>query len=293
MYRIYGEVMESDIEFPYLIKAEENRGAEISIRTGCFSEEEKTELAKTDAIIGKDRSSFCNDELICLIESGRRIVYQAYPCVDPDRIRAFLLGYGLAMLFLQRGRLAIHCSGIRNGDKAVLISGRSGTGKSTLTRQFLEHGYKLMADDMIVAGTESGKALVFPAFPATKLCADVIEKKGINIQGMLHITENKDKFLVPYTDDFSCEPSELGVLFIIAVLAPEAEVEAMELQGAEKLKMLVDSLFIERSIMFSENNPMTVSLAAELASKIRVILIGRPDKKNTVNQLYEIAKNAL
>jgi hypothetical protein len=45
--------------------------------------------------------------------------------------------------------------------------------------------------------------------------------------------------------------------------------------------------------MFSGNNPVTVALAAELASKIRVILIGRPDKKNTASQLFEIVEKAL
>ncbi len=291
LYRIYGAILESDIEIPYLVKAED--AADIFFVRKDFSDEEKKALTREYVVLGKDHSSFYNDELICAVEGGERVLYEPAPGADPDRIRSFLLGYGLAMLFLQRGKLAIHCSGVRMGDKAVLVSGRSGAGKSTLTRQFLEHGYKLMADDMIVAGLENGMALVYPAFPAAKLCADVIEQKGIDTQGLMHITENKDKYIVPYEDEFSCEPAELGLLCIIAVLSPEAEAEMMELRGAEKLKMLIDSLFIERSIMFSGNNPVTVALAAELASKIRVILIGRPDKKNTASQLFEIVEKAL
>ncbi|MBP5330945.1 MAG: hypothetical protein J6Y89_03750, partial [Lachnospiraceae bacterium] len=178
--------------------------------------------------------------------------------------------------------------------KAIMISGGSGAGKSSLARQFLEHGHQLMADDMMVAGVgrmavagTADIALAYPAFPATKLCSDLVERENIDTTGLRHITENKDKFLLPYKGDFSCEPAELEALCVIAVLAPEAAVEVVEVSGVDKMKLLIDNLFIDRSIMFDGNNPLAVSLAAQLASHIRVIVVGRPNGKDTTLEQYE------
>ena len=294
-YKIYGVVLGSDIEIPQLIPAAEDEKAEIFLKKADFSEEERRKHTEEYSIIGKELSSFYNEVLICVVEHGERILYEPMPCSDMNNVRAYILGYGLSMLFLQRKKLAVHCSGIRMGDKAIMISGGSGAGKSSLTRQFLSNGYQLMADDVMIAGVEkmirdgqeTEKALAYPAFPFTKLCADVVEREHIDTNGLEHITENKDKYLIPYDGSFSCEPAELEALCILVVLAPEAEVQTKEIKGVGKLKLLIDNLFIGRSIMFYENNPLAVSLAAQLASHIRVILIGRPDGKDTTREQYQ------
>ena len=101
------------------------------------------------------------------------------------------------------------------------------------------------------------------------------------------LNENKDKYLVPYEENFSCDSVPIEALCVIGVLASGADVEVMEVFGVSKLKLLIDNLFIERSIMFYENNPLAVSLAARLAEQIRVIVIGRPDGRDTTEEQYE------
>lgn len=326
-YKIYGVILESDLEIPMLVRADKGEKADIFLKETIFSEDDRKLYLEEETVLGDDLSFFCNDDLICVIKTGKTILYESMPDGDIDRIRAFILGYGMAMLFLQRKMLAVHCSGIRYGDKAIMISGGSGSGKSSLARQFLEHGYGLMADDMMVAGaikipdTESenttkignkSKAeienspgnktgsgiqnetvLAYPAFPAAKLCADLVARKGIDTEGLYHITENKDKYLVPYEGDFSCESARLEALCVIVVLAPEADVEILEVSGADKLRLLIDNLFIDRSIMFYNNNPLAVSVAAQLAAHIRVIVVGRPDGRDTTLEQFEGLKKIL
>lgn len=314
-YKIYGVILESDLDIPMLVRAEAGEKADIFLREAVFSENERNLYLEEGTVLGDDLSFFCNDDLICVIKNGNTILYESLPGGNADRVKSFILGYGMAMLFLQRKMLAVHCSGIRFGEKAIMISGGSGSGKSSLARQFLEHGYGLMADDMMVAGLvkmsdtklqndeedrsrtedETETVLAYPAFPATKLCADLMARNGIDTEGLHHITENedKDKYLVPYEGDFSCDPASLEALCVIGVLASEAEVEVLEVFGVSKLKLLIDNLFIERSIMFYKNNPVTVSLAAQLAAHIRVIVVGRPDGRDTTEEQYGKLINVL
>ena len=340
-YTIYGVILESDLDIPMLVGAETGEKADIFLRETVFSEDERRLYIEEETVLGEKLSFFSNDDLICVMKNGNTILYEPLADSDIDRVRAFILGYGMAMLFLQRKMLAVHCSGIRFDDKAIMISGGSGSGKSSLARQFLEHGYGLMADDMMVAGsikvrdtgmenetgqrnenetrqqnesetglqdengirqqneTETGTqdkteiVLAYPAFPSTKLCADMVVRKGIYTEGLQLITENKDKYLVPYEGDFSCEPARLEALCVIVVLAPEADVEILEVTGTDKLRLLIDNLFIDRSIMFYSNNPLAVSLAAQLASHIRVIVVGRPDGRDTTLEQYEGLKKIL
>ncbi len=286
-YRIYGVVLGSETEFPWLVPAGENAQASVFIRKKIFSDKERAECMAEYSVLGKERSSFYNDTLICLIENGTTISYETLAGASEETAEAFVLGYGLAMLFLQRGKLAIHCSGIIKDGKALMISGRSGAGKSSLTNRFLEHGFRLMADDMMVAGIDNERALAYPAFPYAKLCADLIERRAISTERLTRIDEDRNKYLVPYHGKFSCEPEPLAALCVIAVLPRDAEVQTHELEGVEKLKMIVDCLFIDRSIMFYEKNPLVVLLAAQLAAHIRVILIGRPDGIDTTEEQYE------
>ena len=286
-----------------LAGADAGEKADILLKSTAFSEEDRRLCLEEETFLGDDLSFFCNDDLICVIKNGKTILYESMPDGDIDRIRAFILGYGMAMLFLQRKMLAVHCSGIRYGDRAIMLSGGSGSGKSSLARQFLEHEYGLMADDMMVAGmikvsdtdpeNKTETVFAYPAFPYTKLCADMVARKGIDTEGLHHITENKDKYLVPYKGNFSTEPARLEALCVIVVLAPEADVEILEVSGADKLRLLIDNLFIDRSIMFYNNNPLAVSLAAQIAAHIRVIVIGRPDGRDTTLEQYEGLKKIL
>ena len=286
-YRIYGVILGSDTGFPWLVSAGDNTNASVFIRKKHFSDAEKAACTAEYSVIGKERSSFYNDTLICLIENGTTISYETLAGAAEETAQAFILGYGLAMLFLQRGKLAVHCSGIVKDKKALMISGMSGAGKSSLTDRFLEHGFRLMADDMMVAGVESEAAYAYPAFPYTKLCADLLRRRSVNTDSLMRIDEDREKYLVPYKGTFSCEPEPLVALCVIAVLGKGAEVRTHEVEGIEKLKIIIDSLFIDRSVMFSESNPLVVLLAAQLAAHIRVILIGRPEGVDTTEEQYE------
>ncbi len=67
-----------------------------------------------------------------LVENGDIITIQPAPGATEDEIRLFLMGSAWSALLLQRGLLPLHGSAVQVNDKAYVLAGPSGNGKSTL-----------------------------------------------------------------------------------------------------------------------------------------------------------------
>ncbi len=84
-----------------------------------------------------------------------------------DKVRFFCLNNSLMLLYAfstaNLDTLMMHASVIRNGDEGFVFLGKSGTGKSTHSRLWLEHieGSELLNDDNPVVRIIDGKAIVY------------------------------------------------------------------------------------------------------------------------------------
>ena len=73
---------------------------------------------------------------------------------DSARVAAELLDPVLLFLLTRRGRVPIHAAGVLVGDTAVVLAGRSGVGKSTLSLAALEAGLPILSDDAVYVQLE-------------------------------------------------------------------------------------------------------------------------------------------
>ena len=106
------------------------------------------------------------DCLLFLSEDYRQgTVYTRQDATDVDV--SFALDNSLMLLYAlntaTRDTLLIHASVIRNGERAYVFLGKSGTGKSTHSRLWLEHipGSYLLNDDNPVLRLENGEVYVY------------------------------------------------------------------------------------------------------------------------------------
>lgn len=86
----------------------------------------------------------------------------------------------------------LHASCVAIGDRAVLITGRSGSGKSDLALRLIDRGGRLVSDDYTLV-VRQGRTLVASA-PAT--IAGRIEVRGIGIVAMPHVAHAPVSLLV-------------------------------------------------------------------------------------------------
>lgn len=283
-YKLYGMKIESDLNFPQLVKCEDNTACDVKISVAPLSEEIQQKLSQKKYEFGREYSWLSN--LTCQIQvyNGNKITYALTGGGKPSYLQTYLLGYGISMLALQRNMLPIHCSVVADEAGAVLIAGESGAGKSTATTAFLKSGYTLMADDMALVDGQ----MVYPAFPYQKLCRDVVEREGYDFNKLIYIDEDKDKFLAPYQGEFSLEAKPIKG-FILLYLTQEGQVTVRELSGFDRFHVYASNLFLRKLLKEQKYEPHIGQKCLEMASKVPLLCIGRPKDVDTAEEVVSKA----
>lgn len=284
-YKVYGVTIASDLEFPQLVVSDDTSRYDVAIEETEFSKKIDEKSARIKYEFGHEYSWLCNTTCQIQVYDGKRITYALTGNGNPEWLQTYILGYGMSMLALQRDMLPIHCSVVADEKGAVLIAGESGAGKSTATTAFLKAGYTLMADDMAWAdGT-----MVYPAFPYQKLCRDVVEREGYDMDELIYIDEQKDKFLARYRGEFSTGARPMKG-FVLLHMTSEECVTVREITGFERLHVYVGNLFL-RKLMTREQKyaPYIGKIGLEMASKVPLLCIGRPIEGDTAAEVVREA----
>ena len=289
-YRLYGLSLISDLEFPQLVEETSDMSVAPEIRIEeCEVPEAILNITDKKYDFSTSFSWLSNLTTWLVVENGNRIGYRLKEGGKVQALRNFILGFGMSMIAHQRGMLAIHCSAVVDENGAVLIAGESGAGKSTLTTAFLENGYHLMADDMAFVQTVDKKtSYAYPAFPFQKLCRNVAVEKGYNLDELIYINEDKDKFLVPYQGDFKLERVPIKA-FIMLGITNGTEVEVKEINGLDRFIMYANNLFLRHLLRERKYNPEFGQLCIEMAACVPTYSISRPFEGDTTTQVIQNA----
>lgn len=218
------------------------------------------------------------------IKEGKYIDVFLEKDVTDLEIAAYICGWGMAFLFMQRGYSAIHSSALEFRDGCVLISGVSGAGKSTTAMELIRRGHKYLSDDISMVNPDDG-FIVQPAFPIQKMCRDVAEKD--DNQELIYVDEANDKFAKLNFEDFCNLPRPLkGIVMLDKIEADEVKI--YEPKGLEKYLKVLSTLFI--GILFPQYgiDEGEKFRMLKVAEKIPYIIIKRPVGKETLAEICDI-----
>ena len=292
-YKIYGEIIESDFELKLLVPVKETDASQsiITISERDVEKEVLSFLEEHNAIkkqyeIGIKKAAFKNKGGFYLIQNGNEILIKINAGYTYETVSAWILGFCLSIVLLQKGTLTIHCSALATENGAVLLSGTPGAGKSSLASKLIEHGYKLMADDVAGVRFDADDCFVYPAFPFQKLCSNEIDNKGLNKTELIYINEDKDKYLVPANNIFEYNPQKLQALFYI-IKAPVEKLIINKLSGFDCFISVRDNLFLHKLPGEWEKTPEVINTCMKIASKCPIYLIIRPSTQNTLNEICQ------
>lgn len=283
-YKLYGMTIESDLEFPQLVISDGDALADVRIAQADFSEDVKEKTREKCYAMGSEYTYFANKTCQMQIYEGKKLTYALTGEGWPQYLQTYILGYGMSFLALQRGMLPIHCSALADENGAILIAGESGSGKSTITASFLKNGYRLMADDMALV--DGGK--VYPAFPYQKLCRNVALAEGYQLNELIYIDEDKDKFLAPYRGEFPLHGEKIKGFILLRVVNGEQVVDA-EIAGLGRFEVFAGNLFVRHLIGKEKYAPHIGQKCLEMASKVPVYAIGRPNGFDTTEEVVKKA----
>lgn len=285
-YFIYGMVVESDLEFRQLLPYEGEKEAELYI-VGDQIETKVKELLQDENWKITMTEGYLNNHTCCLKVKEHKIFYQLKEGGNAEYLRTYILGFGMAMVALQKGMIAMHCSALADEKGAVLIAGESGSGKSTSSAYLLENGYRLMADDMaFVEVTEDKQVLAYPAFPYTKLCRDAAIQKGYDISKLIYINEEKDKFMAPYEGEFRTEPVPVRAMIMLAAIDTE-ELTSTRVTGMRSFYVVANNLFLRHLLGKQKYESYIGTKCLAMAAAVPIYTIIRPNGKDTSKEVEE------
>jgi hypothetical protein len=109
-------------------------------------------------------------------KSGRSITCHPYSQTHAESFCVYLLGQILSFAFVSNGFEPLHSTAVVIAGQAIAFLGDCGLGKSTLAASFLEAGYRLLTDDLLVLKLTPGGILAYPGPARIKLFPEVARR---------------------------------------------------------------------------------------------------------------------
>lgn len=299
-YKLFGFTVRSQIEIKQLFAIEETSTYDVDFIFADAPQLIHDEMNDPDNsnyyfLFNDDHMWFRNSYAIYAIFSDGRIYIENRPGTDRYQSIQFLLGYGISMFAYYKDMISVHCGAILLQDKGVIITGSSGAGKSTLTLDLIENGARMVSDDVVAVGLKDGVPYIHPAFPQQKLCKDAALKYGYDIDKLVQVDVDRDKYAVLRHEQFESESQKLHTMFVLHKYDPslpeyeeyEGKLFVQELEGFDKVVAIRNQLFLASLMYCMGLPPKHFQICVEIAKSIRIFDIYRPDTIDTLDEIKE------
>jgi hypothetical protein len=189
----------------------------------------------------------------------------------------YLLGPVIAFALRLRGVTCLHASAIAMEDRAIVLFGLAGAGKSTTASAFALRGFSVLSDDVAVLADLGDRFLVQPGYPRINLWPDSVRTLFGSEDALPRITPTWDKRYLALDQNgrrFQSRPLPLAAIYILG--EREAELTAPvieELVGGESIMTLVANTYVnyllDRDMRTREFNVLSRLLAGVAVRRVR------------------------
>jgi hypothetical protein len=139
-----------------------------------------------------------------------------------DSFNVYLLTQALSFALVKSGLEPLHATAAAIDGKAAVFLGDCGFGKSTLAAAFLQAGYRLLTDDLLVLHKTHAAPLAYPGSPRIKLFPDLARKfLGDAVTGV-PMNPHTHKLILPLKHSQVC--THVLPVGAIYALAPPSDV---------------------------------------------------------------------
>lgn len=221
-----------------------------------------------------------------LVTDGTDIIVQQLNNSSLKDLNLFLLGSAIGAIIHQRGLLPIHGSTVVKNGKAIIISGVSGAGKSSIAATLINRGYELLADDISVLESKKNTLLVQPGIPHIKLWQDVIEKMKDNPENYEKVRDQLKKYRKPVLNAFLNTPAPPEKMIILnSKNLPGFSHEYIN--GFEKFNAIKNHTYRYRFVESMDRISDHFSMANQLANAVDIIKLNRPSSPILLEELAD------
>ena len=228
------------------------------------------------------------------ITNGNKIEVELCDNADMKLMKIYVMCSCLGFIMIQRDIVAIHGGTIVIDNKAIILTGNRGAGKSTLTTGLRLKGYPFISDDVAAIEIKDNIPMVKHGFPYQKLCSSAMDKLGYDKEKYFSfMSDTEIKYLVNAHDDFIYEDTRLFALCELSVGDVE-EVQIEEIKGSEKLNKLIANRYrVEFVQAMGGISPIAFKILLQIAKNIKFYKIIRPNGQFTVDKQIELLEEKI
>jgi hypothetical protein len=130
-------------------------------------------------------------------EDGRDVLSTPSENVTAESFQVYLLGRVLSFAIVKLGLEPLHATAVVANGEALAFLGPGGFGKSTLAASFLNVGYPLLTDDLLIIRAASGSLLAYPGPPRIKLFPKIVRRFLGKVAGGVTMNVESPKLVIP------------------------------------------------------------------------------------------------
>jgi hypothetical protein len=209
----------------------------------------------------------------------------------------YLVGPVIAFALRLRGETCLHASAIAVGNRAIVLIGSPGAGKSTTAAAFAKLGFPVLSDDVVVLTGSGDSPLVQPGYPRLNLWPDAVRLLFGSREALPLITPTWGKRYLQLGSHgdyrFQSSPLPLGAVYILGQREAALTVPAIEnAAGSRALMLLVANAYGSR-LLNEEMQMRDFQALSRVAAQVSVRHVRPPADPSKVYALCDaIASNA-
>lgn len=219
---------------------------------------------------------------------GRLIVYRRAEESSDESFQVYMLGQALSFALVKQGFEPLHATVVVVDNQAVAFLGNNAFGKSSLAACFLEAGYRLLTDDLLMLQELPGGVFAYPGPPRIKLFSRIANEFLGHTARRAYMNVDTDKLILPIGEHRSCtNPVPLAAIYSLAAprdacRTPHVGIEALSPRGA--FVELVKGTF-NRRLVSSQRLERQFGAMATLAELVAVKKLTYP---RAIDRLQEV-----
>ena len=297
-YFLYGLNVESEIEIEEAYEKDFDGKADVKIVLGKLPEKVLTmykDKTEDDVFVASSRTGliFRIPHVADYWSTKDKITVHPFENSNPMEVKSFILGSGFGYAMILRKQVVLHGGGVSKYGKGIVVTGESGAGKSTVTDSLLSNGYEFIADDVCALSENGQKMHINMAYPQQKLCRDAAINKGYDLNKLIYINEDRDKFALRLVDGYLPDGKDFDYLFEL-VIAEDDELKCREVTGHEKLMLLLKNIYRgDDGFNTWGVPPEYMKKCVSVASSIKVYQIARPKNINTLPDIISFIDDSV